>query len=259
MTDQTRNTDKSKATPDQPPSADSGALRGLELLNPSRRRLTAAGLAAPLLVSLAARPAWGNARGGCSLSGDLMSGNLSHPDKEYDCPGWAGCTPGFWRNNYLAWECTGYSPGMCTKATGRGGVNCKELNATVSRGHATSFAEVFDRTPPCPTWDDPSMMEVLQNCPGSLEWHAVAAVLNAACHKVDYGYQVDDIREAYQLVVDSALLPGEQVDPEKLKDIFDNLNNRDCPINAFGDCDLKETHNYYGECIDVLDEGSKEK
>lgn len=243
MTDQTRNTDKSKATPDQPPSADSGALRGLELLNPSRRRLTQAGLAAPLLVSLAARPVWGST-GRCSLSGDILSGNLSNPEKDYTCTVGQGCTPGFWRNNVEAWDCTGYSPGRCQSFDENG--SCTTWSGDFP---ATTFLVVFDYSPLCAP-SGASLMDVLHLCKGAdLDWHAVAAVLNAACSSIDYGATVEDVKEAYRKAREG------EVDSALLKDVFDNMNNRGCPIDRFGRCEdgfvLVE-----GQCIPYEPSGS---
>lgn len=203
--------------------------------NKSRRRFTQAGLAVPVIMSLAGRPVWGT-QGACSLSGDIFSANVSNIDHE--CTPGYGCTPGYWKNNYMGWNTTGYSPGECLEWEGRSG-KCKKLDATVG----TTFYFVFGYSPLCSGVT--TMMEVLQECNGSLDWHAVGAALNAASSSIAYGASLQDVVRAY------AMARKGLVTPEVLKDVFDNMNNRGCPINAHGECEDGYTKNQTGECIPV--------
>ena len=78
----------------------------------SRRKFAKAGLvAAPVIMTLASRPAMGNfggsSGGKCTLSG-MLSGNLSKPDDGGVCH---GCTPGYWKTHQEQWGQTGCAPG----------------------------------------------------------------------------------------------------------------------------------------------------
>lgn len=203
--------------------------------NKSRRRFTQAGLVAPVILSLAGRPVWGS-HGACSLSGDIFSANVSNIDHE--CTPGNGCTPGFWRNNYRAWDCTGWSPGTCLEWNPPEN-KCQELDATTG----TTFMSVFGMDSTC--LPGATLMEVLQECSGSLDWHAVGSVLNAQCSSVAFGATVDEVVKAYQMALSGL------ADPHVLKEVFDNMNNRGCPINAFGECEKNYSKNEVGECIFV--------
>lgn len=241
-------------TKDPSVPTDSGHER--DAPNQSRRRLAQAGLAAPLMVSLAARPVWGS-QGYCSWSG-FMSANVSNIDHE--CGPGDGCTPGFWKNNWKAWGCVSpISPGKCTDFAGP---NCKEFDATATAG-ATTFASVFGVSPLCLPFANATLMEVLQltpDCQGELDWHAVAAFLNATCGLVHYGTNpetiIDLYREARGLEAFYGTFTGslDHVTPEDVKDLFEYMNERGCPINAFGDCDAGYSREEVGEtdkCIKV--------
>ncbi len=207
--------------------------------NASRRRLTQAGLAAPLILSLSPRPVWGS-RGRCSLSGDIFSANVSNIDHE--CTAGQGCTPGFWKNNTEAWACTPYSPGRCLERDTGG--NCVTWDAF---GAGTPFQSVFGYAPTCaPSYA--TLMEVLQTkgCQGGLDWHAVGAVLNAACSSIAYGATVEQVVEAY------AKARTGEASTELVKDVFDNMNNRGCPIDRWGQCEEGFTLNEANECIPVI-------
>ena len=217
----------------------------------SRRRLTAAGLGGAMLVSLPAKSVWG-AQGQCSLSGNIFSANVSNIDHE--CTEGDGCTPGFWKNNWFAWDCTGYSPGTCHE-TNPPGNQCRRFDATVHPGGATSFESVFGYKPECLS-GSPSLMEVLQAsgvCSGSLDWHAVGAVLNAACTSIDFGASVDEVIKAYSMA---------REDADKytaVKNVFVYMNERFCPINSQGDCEDGYSRNELGVCVEVRTTTSNQK
>lgn len=202
----------------------------------TRRRLIRGAAAAPVIMTLASRPVWGS-QGRCSLSGDIFSANVSNIDHE--CTAGQGCTPGYWRNNYRGWDCTPFSPGHCMEWRGN---NCRMLDATQGAG-ATTFHDVFGYSPRC--GGAVTLMEVLQTCPGSLDWHAVGAALNASCSMIYYGATLAEVVDAYHMARTG------QTDEELLKDVFDNMNNRGCPIDAHGNCEKNHTKNELGQCIPV--------
>jgi hypothetical protein len=200
----------------------------------SRRRFTAIGLGAPVILTLFSRPVWGQVN--CSLSGEILSGNVS--DAQDQCTAGFGCTPGFWKNNPQAWGCTGYSPGTCAEFDPRG-TNCQRWDGTTG----TQFAAVLGR----PSAFGDSLMEVLNNraAQGSLDWHMAAAALGAACTSFDYGVTVEQLRDAYNIAQANGQLA-------QLKDILDYMNNRGCPIDSHGNCEAGFTTNEAGDCIPVI-------
>jgi hypothetical protein len=217
--------------------------------NATRRHLIRGAAAGPIIMALASRPVWGSqglimtlpsrpvwgSQGRCSLSGDIFSANVSNIDHE--CTAGQGCTPGYWRNNYKGWACTGFSPGTCMEWN-QAGTQCQKLDATTG----TTFEFVFGYPPQCAGVS--TLMEVLQECPGTLDWHAVGAALNAACTSIYYGATLADVVQAYDMARTG------QTDPQLLKDVFDNMNNRGCPIDAHGNCEMGYTLED-GYCIPV--------
>jgi hypothetical protein len=189
----------------------------------SRRRLIKAGAAAPLVTTLLSRPAWGTY---CSFSGDILSGNLSNHD--HGCSAGSGCTPGFWKNNLPPWQLTAYSPGTCVQWNNKG--ECTAVNATTG----TSFAGVFGYTSLVAGAN--SLMEVLQKGPGSspdnIDYHIVAAVLNATAFPQAYGPSETEIIDAYK----KARSGDPDMSIEKVAAVVTFMNERGCPIDAHGDC-----------------------
>jgi len=245
---------KEKLAQDQSPSVDE-----------SRRSLTKASLAAPVLMSLASRPVLaGGAYGDCSLSG-FMSGNVSN--HKYKCTPGFGCTPGYWKNHPAVWlPLTAYSPGKCLKIKIKWDlVDCTEVDTNTGSctkpkegcdvwdmsfetGGATTFLSVFGRNSAYFLSDDTaSLMEVLQSAEGSLDFHACAAVLNAAAYPIEYGASVAQIVDAYNKALDEG-------DGQKgtLHDILDAMNNRDCPIDSFGRCESGFVKNVDDVCIPAV-------
>jgi hypothetical protein len=216
--------------------ASQGGPRG-DMPNATRRHLIQGAAATPLIMTLASRPVWGS-QGRCSLSGDIFSANVSNIDHE--CTSGQGCSPRFWRDNYLAWACTGMSPGDCESVHPQHGY-CQTLDATVG----TPFSAVFNGYTPQSCNSSHTLMEVLQHCPGSLEWHAVGAALNAACDAVYFGATRDEVVRAYDMA-----RRGE-TSTELLREVFENMNNRGCPMDAQRDCNEGFTRNSEGRCIKV--------
>ena len=125
--------------------------------NPSRRKFAMAGVVAPALLTVGARPAFANM---CSISGGGSPGsNQQQPDS---C---MGCTPGFWKRNVHAWPnvveagvdgVDGVEPaeGSCTPmSTGSGNSTCKvyfndgtRFNDIFTDGHARLLSGVTHGT-----------------------------------------------------------------------------------------------------------------
>jgi hypothetical protein len=117
--------------------------------------------------------------------------NVEGPDDE----GFAGCTPGFWRQDqHFEFWTAPYTPG-------------------------TMFGSVFTDAFPGQT-----LLNVVEMGGGGLEAlgrHTVAALLNAASPDVDYGMTPADVIAAFNAAVASG-------DYETQKDIFEGYNERGC-------------------------------
>ncbi|WP_439136405.1 hypothetical protein, partial [Pseudomaricurvus sp.] len=195
----------------------------------TRRNMAKAGMTAPLLMSLFSRPAWGG--GVCSVSA-LASGNASgrHDD---GCKG-SGCTPGFWKNNTLAWQGTGFSPGSQVKKKGQ---RIKEWTTA----DATPFSSVFGFSPAVGN-DETSLLDVLlqhhlRGSYGTYENHLVAALLNAAKAPSVYGATVVQIVELAQSVRSGVPYQGRVIDQGEAFGLVVKMNEAgDCFLNAKGDC-----------------------
>jgi hypothetical protein len=158
----------------------------------SRRNLVRGLAAAPVVLSVASRPVWG--QGPCSISG-LLSGNLSRAPGSYECTtGGQAQSAEFWFANRTLWP-TPYVP-------------------------ETSFSSVFGAASPYGN----TFVEILDpanNGAASLDIQLVAALLSAAHPGVNYGKTDAEIIEAYAYVRDIA--PAKT---DTLRDILTNLNAR---------------------------------
>ena len=201
--------------------------------NQSRRRFTMAGLATPVLMTLASKPAWAN---NCSLSGH-MSANVSNI--EHECTFGVGCTPGFWGQNLAPWDLPWmdrFSYGRCVATNPAG--RCMAIDGS----EGTLFVTIFTKDPLVS--GATTLIEILRmgegvqgqgQSPGNIDFHVIAAVLNANAFE-GYGATEEQIVDAYLEARDAG-----DARLEELATVLDNMNNRGCPLNAHGDC--KETVN----------------
>lgn len=243
------NDKKSNDNPGNPPAQ--GNSSGAKNTGISRRDLAKAGATAPIVLSLFSRPAWGVA---CSPS-SLASGNASGRHQD-DCDG-NGCTPGFWKNNLLAWQGTGISPGTGIRwKKGR----CVEWN-TVG---ATTFFDIFGFHPSiADSSSSPiSLLDVMlehhrSGSEGTYENHLVAALLNAAKAPYIYGATVDEIVELARCAQNGVPYQGHPVTRQELFDLVVRMNESgSCFLNAHAQCgpDFVE---YEGQCIPSCKDGWK--
>lgn len=124
----------------------------------SRRKFSGAGLAGSgVILTLASKPVMGS-NYWCTGSGG-MSGNTSSHGERAAC---LACSPGYWKSSPGSWPSPYYPYKICNED----GSTAKE---------ATLFNEVFTSST-----SDKTMMWMLQNNPGSREFHAIGALLNAA-------------------------------------------------------------------------------
>jgi hypothetical protein len=162
----------------------------------SRRRLTGGALGVAAVFTLASRPVWANQ---CTISG-MMSGNLSKPQG----PACEGCTPGYWKvqQHHDSW--TGF------QTTDKFNTVFGVTQYVKANGNKMTLLEVLNLTGN----QDPIFPE--------LGGHAVSALLNAANSSVNYGYTSGEIINLFKTSLAT---------PEKLKNSFDDMNNRGCPLN----------------------------
>ncbi len=165
-----------------------------------RRKLAGSALGVAAVFTLPSRPVWASQ---CTISG-MMSGNLSAPQG----PACEGCTPGYWKVDVHldSWGPTGFRT-------------------------TDNFNTVFGVTQYVkPNGSKYTLLEVMRDLEGSgdpvspnLGFHAVAALLNAAHPGVNFGYTAGEIINLFRTNFLSK--------PAELKDSFDILNNRGCPLN----------------------------
>ncbi len=178
--------------------------------DPWRRRLTKAGLTAPLILTIASRPVWAM---NCTESG-MMSGNLS----EVGLCGGEGLSPGFWQNHTDQWH-PNYPPDA-------------EFNLVFGVDAwptGTTLLEVIDHVPPkAPSQEgidgivpDNCTVAACQNLVNQLGFHSVAALQNAAT-SVSFDFTVDQVIQMFL----EAYTDGTQRVIEALKDDFEYVNNQ---------------------------------
>ncbi|MHB1187099.1 hypothetical protein [Thiobacillus sp.] len=213
-----------------------------DAIDQSRRKVTGAALGVSAVFTLASRPVWANQ---CSISG-MASGNLSAPGK-VTC---GGCTPGYWKvcGHLGSWAAAGYSPSQSFNVVF--GVNeykdCNSIDYTLldvlylTGGSRVCGDENDNKNnkPAHPGVDPTGTCGNSNNGNGggnlyspdlggdpiseNLGFHAVAALLNAGHDSVNYGYEPGDIINMFK---NNYLTNG-----AALKDTFDMLNNRGCPL-----------------------------
>lgn len=130
-------------------------------INDSRRRFAKSVAGSGVILTLASKPVMG-ANYWCTGSGG-MSGNTSSHGPQVSC---IACSPGYWKSSPENWP-AGYYPYKI----------CDIFGNTVH--NPTKFAEP-DKFGSCASGNDKTMMWVMQNQNGSRDWHACAALLNAA-------------------------------------------------------------------------------
>jgi hypothetical protein len=160
----------------------------------SRRHFSRLGAATPILLTLASRPVFG---GNC-LS-NMMSGNLSDPDRGQCGPGWS---PGGWRNpvgeingmdTLDAWSAAGYYYG---ELDGNNDSSCFKPNGTIkNKRECYSGGSVYADTP-LPGSDSRTLIEILGT--NDIKKHCITALLNASLSENTGGFN-------YVLTVDQVI------------------------------------------------------
>ncbi len=215
----------------------------------SRRRFTATLGGGAIILTLAGKPVWASQ---CTVSG-MMSGNLSAP-KGTPCQ---GCTPGYWGACQHLDSWFGYKPTDTFNAVfgvtqytdcagnpytlldvlnlnGNGTKTCCTTSSTKYQKNANNNQNNNNQNcnQPAGTANKFCSTNSTGSCPGSigsdpistnLGFQAVAALLSAANPNVNYGYTAGEIIDMFQ--------KNCQTNGAQLKDTFDMLNNRGCPLH----------------------------
>jgi hypothetical protein len=162
--------------------------------NESRRRLVKGALgSAPLIMTVASRPAWAL---NCTHSGQ-MSGNMSGIAQGDTCGG-EGCPPDFWKTHIEEWADGGFGPdasfNYCFGPTFTGAD--PSLLQVINDDCTLQFAPSIN----CSCVDDldsPTTTENYQTAVLQLACHAVAALQNAA-GPISFDLTVSQVIEAFQ-------------------------------------------------------------
>jgi len=131
--------------------------------------------------------------------------------------GGEGCTPGYWKNNWVRWQ--GAEPGNAWTTPYVGGTNFN-----------TVFGETITVRVGKADVTNPTLLQALNAQGGgvnALARHAVAALLNAASPDVDYKYSVAEVIS----MVQGALPDG---DIEGVKNSLAGANEAGCSIDMHG-------------------------
>ncbi|MBV1915402.1 MAG: hypothetical protein KUG72_08450 [Pseudomonadales bacterium] len=226
-----------------------------QALNPSRRKFAKAGVIAPAILTVSARPAFANM---CSISGGGSPGSNSVVEPKCE-----GCSHGFYKKHAGKWP-LGASAGTKYKVKILDTNPVKTKKVYVNDG--TKFDEVFpggqgnllggvgpilvttlDGEHSIPTKGDYyelsggdtgiSLMQVMRLSPSegdtplkvAFAIQLVAALLNAHHDTVNYGYSAVEIIGLYNEAM-AGNFPVEAPSLKKLKKVLDEMNNRYCPF-----------------------------
>lgn len=186
-------------------------------VNSGRRNFTKVGLAAPVLLVMVNRTAW--ASPACAPSAFMSATIASLNPSQIDCGQPVGKSPGYWKNHPKAWPAPYYTDpkktpnNRCsfypnTQGDGQSYVDgSSQANHTYCRS-TSKFSEVFNCLGSSPYPDNTTLMEVLRNGNGhagmqKVEFHAVAALLNAASGQANYNLGVAQVIDIF-----CDLIPG---------------------------------------------------
>lgn len=195
----------------------------------SRRRFTGAGLAVPVALSLANRPAFGAV---CTPSGFVSNTPENPSGVRHVVNGCGGLSPGAWKNpdagngdgSRADWIAAGYFPNPRQAdedgpgGGGKGGGPKNKSFLDYSDPPGTPFHMAFGTAE-----DIGTMHDVLLQRPGSLEFHAVAGLLNASTFGYMEPYDFVGLYQAVKAGLPYTTLSGVEVvmTESQLKDFIE--------------------------------------
>jgi hypothetical protein len=198
-------------------------------VNKGRRKLFGASLAAPVVMSLSSRTAWGGTL--CAPSAFNSATFASHhPSEANDCAQSAGYSPSYWRDNPTAWPSAYLADAAttldstadpdditaeCSVSTSMWGADngyyFDEVTGFATCRSPSRFNEVFGVSIFDP---EVTLMEVLKNKTGAnslggdIEASAVAALLNAEAGNITLGEPSQAYAVAKVIEIFSTLMTG---------------------------------------------------
>ncbi|SIS47958.1 hypothetical protein [Neptunomonas antarctica] len=150
MKDQIDRLNEKESAIDQLADTENGTNNKPAGVDASRRRLFGAGIAAPIILTMSSRTAWGGAL--CSPSAFNSATFTSHHPQPNECTGTAGYSPAYWLINLASWP----------------------VNILPGNRFDSYFA-----SSPAPLSADSTLQQVLEASSTSIASHAIAALLNA--------------------------------------------------------------------------------
>lgn len=181
-------------------------------VNASRRRLTGAVLAGPVILStLASKQALGGVPYHCTISGQISGTASVRPGTTDDCST-LGRSPGFWKNHWTCWDIDGLA-----------------LNGSVSvEGPFRPFNAIFGGNNTCRMGDILDGCKSPTDCKDDLARAAIASYLNAKHFPNSYPLSTAQVISLY------ANASGAVGNYPSLKDYFESLygNSGDWPVGA---------------------------
>lgn len=186
----------------------------------TRRRFAAIGLAAPVILTLTSRRALAEVPFNCTPSG-WAELNISIGASARTPGSCGGMSPGYWKNHPVSWSPLPFATLMPISP---GDVSDQDKKKWGAGG--TLFSAVFGQPITNGQGQQLSLMQVLWNAPGSLEFHTIAAYLNAASMgEMNYGLsaqRVIDIYVAVKVAGEYQVGPGLTLNAGTAQQYFEN-------------------------------------
>jgi hypothetical protein len=199
-----------------------------EVVNTSRRRLTTAALAGPVVLgTLASKQALGAVPYQCTISGQISGTGSVRPQEAVVCSS-LGRSPGFWKNHWSCWGIDGV------------------VNGITVRGAFRPFSAIFGGDNNCRMGDILETGNDCKDCQDDLARATIASYLNALHFQNSYPLTTDQVTWLY-----TNASSGPVGNYASLKDYFESLygnsddwpagfNNSNCPSDPQGyTCDTQ--------------------
>lgn len=188
--------------------SDSTLPTEIEVVNTSRRKLTSAALAGPVILgTLVSKQALGGVPYHCTISGQISGTGSVRPQEAVVCNS-LGRSPGFWKNHWSCWGIDG------------------TVNGITVPGPFRPFSAIFGGTNSCRMGD---ILENCGNCQDDVARAAIASYLNALHFQNSYPLTTDQVTWLY-----TNASSGPVGNYASLKDYFESLygNSDDWPAGS---------------------------
>lgn len=205
--------------------SDSTQPTEVEVVNTSRRRLTSAALAGPVILgTLVSKQALGGVPYHCTISGQISGTGSMRPQEAVVCNS-LGRSPGFWKNHWSCWGIDG------------------EVNGVTVPGPFRPFSAIFGGTISC------RMGDILEgckkdgkDCQDDMARAAIASYLNALHFLNSYPLTTGQVTWLY-----TNASSGPVGNYASLKEYFESLyggDNEAWPAGFGGECGSADSGGY---------------